>query len=100
MKSLKLIVLSVILTLSVFCGLWSTSCSKDACKGVTCLNYGTCGGGICRCDSGLGGPTCEIIYRNLYANTYLGNGTDDSGHQYINNTLVFATGTDTTNFNN
>jgi hypothetical protein len=99
MKSLKLIALIVILTLSVFCGIWSTSCSKDGCKGVTCLNYGTCAGGICQCDTGLGGPTCEIVYRNLYANTYIGNGTDDSGHQYFSNTLAFTTGTDTSNFN-
>jgi len=100
MKSLKLIALSVILALSAFCGIWSTSCSKDGCKGVTCLNYGTCGGGLCQCDSGLGGPTCAIVYRNLYSNTYIGNGSDDSGHQYVNNTLAFSQGTDTTNFNN
>jgi len=100
MKSLKLVVLSLIVALSVFCGIWSTSCSKDACKGVVCQNYGTCAGGLCKCDSGLGGPTCAIIYRNIYSKIYLGNGTDDSSHQYINNTLTFTAGTDTTNFNN
>ena len=103
MKSLKLIALSVFLTLSVFCIVIYGSCSKDGCKGVTCLNHGTCGGGLCTCigQGGIGGTNCELVYRNLYSNTYAGNATDSAGAVvYFGTKLFFSTGTDTTNYNN
>ena len=110
MKLIKQIVLSTLVALGIFCAVFYTSCSKDACKGVTCLNNGTCRGGSCTCvDSGTGGANCEIIYRQLYAGqggapqTYLGNAVIsytrfdsaslDSGyinHTDAGNTLVFS----------
>lgn len=100
MGSFKLIVLGVFAALGVFCAIFYSSCAKDGCKGVTCLNYGTCSGGVCSCIQGIGGNNCETVYRRLYANTYAGNAIDDSGTVYLNSTLVFSEGTDTTNFNN
>jgi hypothetical protein len=105
-KSLRNIALSAIITLSIFCGIVYTSCTKNACKGVTCLNGGTCGGGICVCKTGIGGNNCQTIYRNLYSNTYTGNAAYSSSdtnfvnHTDANNQLIFNAGTDTTNFNN
>jgi len=89
--------------------MYSSSCTKDACKGVTCLHKGMCGGGSCICiDSGIGGQNCEIIYRELYKNTYLGNtvisyGSLDSpvvdtgyvNYTAGNNTLKFSVVNDT-----
>ena len=73
MRSIKHIALSIILTLGVFGAVLYTSCSKSACKGVTCLNGATCSGGICQgCPNGIGGNNCEIVYRQLYNHTYDG----------------------------
>lgn len=108
MKSFKLIALSIFATLSLFCAvLYTSSCSKDGCKGVTCLNGGSCGGGVCSCTiPGTGGTNCEIIYSRIYAFTYKGNavesGIDDTTNidiNFVNNSLVFSGGNDTANYN-
>ena len=109
MKSIKYVALGLLLTVSVFCAvMYTSSCTKDACKGVTCLHKGTCTGGGCFCvDPGIGGLNCEIIYRDLYKNTYEGNAlisytfdttTIDTGyvaHTDNNNTLSFSVVSDT-----
>jgi len=120
MKSIKLIALSLVMMLGVFCAVLYSSCQKNGCSGVTCLNEGSCGGGLCSCKTGIGGANCETIYRNFYVGTYTGNATYyttidstdsnvitgkiDTFHAtqtttYANNTLVFS-GTDTTNYEN
>jgi len=98
MKSIRIIALSAILTIGAFSAVTYTSCSKDDCKGVTCLNGGTCSGGKCSCKSGLGGDNCETIYRNNYAKDYSGSGTDNTGGTYANFKLRFTTGTDTADY--
>jgi hypothetical protein len=100
---MKHIAISVLLAISVLSLVWYSSCSKDNCKSVNCLNDGTCSGGICVCDSGTGGNNCEVVYRVLYANTYTGfatinfnvSDTTDKNHTDTNNTLVFTYGSDT-----
>jgi hypothetical protein len=107
MKLFKQIALSAFFTLGIFFAILYTSCSKDGCKGVTCLNYATCSGGTCNCKSGIGGTNCEIIFRNLYAGAYEGV-TNASGKldtvrsidsNSLKNLLVFNAGNDTTNYN-
>ena len=85
MKIIKPVIITFILSLGIFCGVLYTSCSKDGCKGVNCLNGCSCSGGQCggaKLGQGIGGVNCEIIYRNLYAYTYKGvvnfNGNRDS----------------------
>jgi hypothetical protein len=110
MRSVKYMTLGVLLALGMFCAaLYVSSCSKDACKGVTCLNHGRCNGGNCICvDSGTGGLNCEIVYRLLYTNSYEGNAVVtyshfdslalDSGyiaHTDTSNIIRFAIGNDT-----
>lgn len=96
MKSNKYILLSAFVTVLILgSGLYS-SCSKDVCKAVTCINGGTCSGGSCFCmQKGVGGLNCEIIYRDLYKNVYKGTGANDTGKAYIDNTLTFTSGFDT-----
>lgn len=95
MKLLKQIALGAFLTIGTFAAVLYTSCSKDACKGVTCNNGGTCSGGNCTCVAGYYGSSCDSIYRNEYTNTYKGSGTDNTGGTYTNFRMVFATtGTD------
>jgi hypothetical protein len=102
MKSIKLIALGVMLTLGIFCAAFYSSCSKDTCGAVTCLNRGVCGGGICTCPTGggIGGANCDIVYRDIYAHKYQGNPPGNSPHTDSNNTLVFvADVNDTVNYN-
>ncbi len=98
MKKIRLVALSALVTVGAFSGVLYTSCTKDACKGVTCLNSGTCDGGTCTCPSGIGGNTCETVYRSLYNNNYVGNGTDNDGYTYTNWKLAYSAGTDTSDY--
>ena len=98
MKSIRLVALSALMTVGTFAAIVYSSCTKDACKGVTCQNNGTCSGGACKCPSGVGGANCETVYRTLYAYTYKGNGTDNLGGTYTNNKLIFSIGSDTSDY--
>jgi hypothetical protein len=73
MKIIKPVLITFILSLGIFCGVLYTSCSKDGCKGVNCLNGCSCSGGQCgNPKPGIGGVNCETIYRSLYPYTYKG----------------------------
>lgn len=79
---MKYVALSAFLTLSAFCAVLYSSCSKDECKGVTCLNGGTCSGGNCTCPVGYEGTTCDTKSRDKFLGTYVGSeictiGTDN-----------------------
>jgi hypothetical protein len=97
MRSMKRIVIAVVLSAGAFCAALYSSCSKDACKGVTCLNtLSPCKGGLCTCPVGIGGSNCETIYRKDYAHTYKGVATYGIIYADTNNTLTFSFGNDTT----
>jgi len=109
MKLFKHIALTLFLVTGIFCAVLYTSCQKDVCKGVTCLNNTNCSGGSCICPPGIGGSNCQTIYRNLYAFSYKGvvtaSSVNDTNHvivdsNCVNNTLVFVAGNDTMNYNN
>ena len=73
MKSIKLIVLSAFLTISAFCTVLYSSCSKtkDACAGVVCLNGGTCSNGTCiNCSTGYEGSRCDTLTRAKYSKSW------------------------------
>jgi hypothetical protein len=98
MKSIKLLALSSLLTVGIFSVVLYTSCSKDACKGVTCQNGGTCSGGNCVCPTGTTGNNCETIYRLSFDHTYVGTGSDNTGGTYTNFRMVFSTPSSSTDF--
>lgn len=70
MKSSKLVALSALLTLGSFSAILYTSCTKDACKGVTCQNGGVCDGGTCTCPTGYEGTNCETASRDKILKTW------------------------------
>jgi len=70
MKSLRLIALSALVTVGAFTTVLYTSCSKDACSGVTCQNGGTCSGGNCTCPTGYEGTSCETKSITKFAKTW------------------------------
>ena len=90
MKSIKLVAFSAFLTISAFCAVLYTSCTKDACKNVTCLNGGTCSGGNCTCPTGYEGTTCQTKSRDKFVGTYLGSEICNVGTD--NYSIVLAAG--------
>ena len=66
MKKIRQIALGAILSVSAFSAVLYTSCSKDACKDVTCQNGGTCSDGNCTCVTGYEGTNCETASRTKF----------------------------------
>ena len=67
MKKTRLILLTALLTLGAFATIIYSSCKKDPCSGVNCLNGGSCSGGTCSCPSGYSGVNCQLstlVYTN------------------------------------
>lgn len=86
MKSFRIIALSVLVTVCTFCAVMYSSCKKDGCKGVTCLNMGTCTGGICSCPTGYTGVTCQTL-------AILGNWTGSDTCSASGNDIMTVTAT-------
>lgn len=70
MKSIKYIALSAFLTLSAFCAVLYSSCTKDECKDVACQNGGVCTGGNCTCTAGYEGTRCEKEVRAKFIKSW------------------------------
>ncbi len=82
MKKFRLIALSALVTVASATAIFSTSCSKDECKDVTCQNGGVCSGGNCTCPVGYEGSRCETKSRDKFVGVYTGSeicttGTDN-----------------------
>ncbi len=72
MKPIRNILLtSLIATLALFSVIY-TSCNKNKCHNVTCLNQGTCDGGYCVCPRGFEGNRCQTLSREKFIATYNG----------------------------
>lgn len=60
--------------ISLIIGLTATmalsSCKKDACDDVVCLNGATCNDGSCACAGGYEGTTCGTEVRGKFLSTY------------------------------
>lgn len=86
MKPIYSIIIAALATIATFTTItYSTSCSKDRCMDVVCLNKGACDGGTCYCLVGFEGSRCETYSRNKLIATF--NGGDLCGdtaryHQY------------------
>lgn len=99
MRPINQIALAAIVTLGTFSALVYSSCSKDECGAVTCLNHGTCLGGICKCPSGADGANCEIVYRKMYAGVFKGVPPDDPTSDTTNSLIFTSNDDDTANYN-
>ena len=53
-------------------GIITSSCKKNACSGINCLNTGSCSNGKCTCPSGFTGTYCEIPKSAAYVGSYTG----------------------------
>jgi len=65
-----------------------TSCEKNACDGVTCLNGGSCGYGLCNCPTGYEGADCGTKVIKRFLGTYSGYTVCDNGAQTIDTVII------------
>ena len=97
MRSFVRIALSAILAVLVSGLLFYTSCKKqDNCEGVTCFHTGFCADGFCVCPTGVGGDTCQNIFREYYDNKYVGTANVNTAHKSYR--LVFSIPASTSSF--
>jgi hypothetical protein len=57
-----------------------SSCKKDPCDDISCLNGGTCNDGTCACAEGYEGTTCATEERAKFLSTYSVTETCPSGN--------------------
>jgi hypothetical protein len=57
-----------------------SSCKKDPCDDISCLNGGTCNDGTCACAEGYEGTTCGTEERAKFLSTYSVTETCPSGN--------------------
>jgi len=72
MKPIRAILLTAFFTLSAFSAVVYTSCNKNKCDNVICLNLGVCNGGSCVCPTGFEGNRCQTLSRDKFIFTYNG----------------------------
>ena len=76
MKLFKHIALAAILTVGAFSAvMYSSSCTKDKCKDVTCQNGGVCSDGVCTCAIGYEGTNCETASRAKFVKSWTASDT-------------------------
>jgi hypothetical protein len=73
-----------------------TSCEKNPCNHVNCLNGGSCNKGTCRCPTGYEGPQCETKAVSRFIGVYPGFTGCDAGAQVIDTAFITE---DFSNFN-
>lgn len=92
MKSIRNIAFTAILTLGAFTAITYTACTKDECKGVECINGGSCVDGTCACPTGYEGTNCEKLSRDKFIGTWSGTDECDDNTKF---TITLKVGTAT-----
>ncbi len=72
MKKTKTVLFTAFITLAAFGTAMYTSCKKNPCSGVSCLNGGTCNGGNCSCQSGYSGSNCGTAASAAFTGNWSG----------------------------
>lgn len=89
MKYWKQILLTVSLFSAVVGGsVLTSSCEKNSCDGVTCLNGGSCGHGLCTCPTGYEDAQCGTKMINRFLGVYAGYTTCDHGAPVIDTVTI------------
>jgi len=92
MKFWKQILLTTIAFFTIGSMTLYISCEKDACSGLQCQNNGTCVSGVCQCQPGYEGTSCETVAMTRYLGTYYGTTTDKTFS--LLDTVVITPGSD------
>lgn len=90
MKSWKITLVTSLIFMAVVSVIVYSSCVKNACDNVTCLNGGSCGNGVCRCPTGYEDPQCQTLSINRYLGAYAGYTSCNGAQQVIDSAFITA----------
>lgn len=90
MKFGKHIFLTVFVFFGVIATILYTSCEKNPCNNVSCLNGGSCNMGVCRCPTGYENTKCQTKSVTRYIGTYVGYSTCNNGTMVIDSAFITA----------
>jgi hypothetical protein len=82
MKLIRTVLLTAVCVLMAFSAVVYSSCNKNKCDKVVCLNLGACDNGTCKCPTGYEGDRCQTLSRDKFIATY--NGGDSCTHNVYN----------------
>ena len=88
MKLWKITILTSLLFAAAVSAVIYSSCTKDACDNLTCLNGGACGGGVCNCPTGYEGAQCQTLSISRFLGTYQGDISCNSQQQVIDSAFI------------
>lgn len=94
MKSLRNAAVTALLTIGAFSTIAYTSCEKDECADVICMNNGTCVDGACVCPTGYEGTTCQTESRTKFIKVW--NAADQVNSTNLVYTCSIGSGTTVT----
>lgn len=88
MKFGKLALITLTLLTTIIGTIAITSCEKNSCDGVNCMNGGSCGYGECNCPVGWEDARCTTRKTDRYVGTYAGYLYCDNGAPTIDTVKV------------
>ncbi len=89
MKNLKKILFGGALAMATLT-LVMTSCSKDECEDVSCGANGTCDNGVCICEAGYEGGSCETLAFAKFLGSWTTSEQKNGGTASFSYTTVIA----------
>lgn len=95
MKLIKNIMLAGVTALGIGGSVFYSSCVKDQCGAIQCINHSNCINGQCQCLPGTAGGNCQTIYRDAYRGFYKGVPPNDSTSTGMHSLLFRYTDGDT-----
>lgn len=91
MKFWKPVLFATILFSAVATLITYTSCEKNACNNVDCLNGGSCAMGTCHCPTGFEGYRCQSKTTDRYIGMYAGYTTCGNNLAPVYDTVIIST---------
>ena len=89
MRFWKPILLTTISFFAIVTTIVYSSCEKNPCNNIDCLNGGSCGHGVCRCPTGYEGPRCESKAAARFVGAYGGFKECDNGAAVIDSAFIW-----------
>jgi len=88
MKFLKPIIFTTLSFFALITTVIISSCEKNDCNNVNCLNGGSCTMGVCRCPTGYEDTYCQFKSVDRFTGMYVGYSLCDNGAQVYDTVVI------------